>query len=55
MRALTLACASPLPMGEGAQKFLRAGFGDGAEVGNHFLAAHADAIIGNGDGFFFFV
>jgi hypothetical protein len=33
------------------EEFARAGLGDGPEVSDHFLAAHADAVVGNGQGF----
>ena len=36
--------------GQGFQKMGRAGFGNGAEVFNHFLAAHAYAVVCDGKG-----
>ncbi len=37
--------------GQCREKFLGAGFGDGAQVGNRFILGHPDTIVGNGDGF----
>ena len=37
-----------LVAGKLGEEFARAGLGDGAEVGDHFVAAHADAVVGDG-------
>ena len=39
-----------LVAGQRREEFPRAGLGDGAEVFDGFVAAHADAIVGDGDG-----
>ncbi len=37
-----------LVAGKTREKFARAGLGDGAQIGNNFVAAHADAVIVDG-------
>ena len=39
-----------LVAGERLEELARAGFGDGADVGNHLVARHADAVVGDRDG-----
>ena len=38
-----------LVAGEPVEELLGAGLGDGAEIGDHFVAAHADAVVGDRD------
>ena len=40
--------------GQAFQESRGAGAGDGAQIFDQFIAAHADAIVGNGDRFVFF-
>ena len=48
-------CVFLLVTAHAVHEFFGAAFGDGAQVVNRLLGAHADTVVGDGDGFGFFV